>query len=58
VRMMQDESVFAGLCNAVYLHGYASDIAVREEFTAFDVTPTDVVDRLSKAYRTFIEDPA
>ena len=58
VRMMQDESVFSGLCNAVYLHGYASDIAVREEFTAFDVTPTDVVDRLSKAYRVFIEDPA
>ncbi|MGM0522891.1 MAG: NAD(P)H-hydrate dehydratase [Bacillota bacterium] len=58
VRMMQDESIFAGLCNAVYLHGYASDVAVREEFTAFDVTPTDVVASLSEAYRTFIENPA
>lgn len=58
VRMMQDETVLAGLCNAVYLHGYASDIAVREGFTAFDITPTDVVDSLSKAYRTFIENPA
>jgi NAD(P)H-hydrate epimerase len=58
VRMMQDESIFAGVCNAVYLHGYASDAAVKEDFTAFDVTPTDVVDRLSEAYRTFIEDPA
>lgn len=58
VRMMQDETIFAGLCNAVYLHGYASDVAVREDFTAFDVTPTDIVDSLGEAYRTFIENPA
>ncbi|GEM02329.1 NAD(P)H-hydrate epimerase [Halolactibacillus halophilus] len=54
VRMMQDESIFPGLCNAVYLHGYASDVAVKEEFTAFDITPTDVVEKLSEAYRAFI----
>lgn len=55
VRMMQDDTMLAGISNAVYLHGLASDEAVKDTFTAYDLTPTDVVETLTKAYRTFIE---
>lgn len=55
VRMMQDKTLLSSLANAVFLHGAACDCAIKQAYTPYDVTPTDVANMLGEAFRTFIE---
>lgn len=53
-RMIQEKSVHAGISNAVYLHGYAADCAIRDGHTIYDLTATDVITAYKDAYRVFL----
>lgn len=55
VRMMQDKPLLSSLANGVFLHGAACDCAIKQAYTPYDVTPTDVAGMLGEAFRTFIE---
>lgn len=52
--MQQQLGVFDALCNACFIHGASADLQVDESYSYYDLTATDVIAGLSKAYRTFL----
>ena len=51
--VMQDPSVFQALCNACFIHGTSADLLVEESHSYHDVMASDVIEGISKVYRTF-----
>src|SRR5699024_9424068 len=51
--VMQDQSVFQALCNACFIHGTSADLLVEESHSYHDVMASDVIEGISKVYRTF-----
>ena len=50
--VMQHKHVFHALCNACYLHGKAADLQVEDGHSYYDLMATDVIEGISKVYRT------
>ncbi|WP_156290222.1 NAD(P)H-hydrate dehydratase [Oceanobacillus salinisoli] len=50
--ILQHHDLFQSLCNACYLHGRSADIQVEGQNTYYDLMATDVIDGISKVYRT------
>ncbi|HLR67315.1 NAD(P)H-hydrate dehydratase [Virgibacillus alimentarius] len=50
---MQDQSIFQGICNACFIHGTAADMLVEEMHSYYDLMASDVIEGISKVYRTF-----
>src|SRR5690625_3681047 len=51
--VMQEQSVFQALCNACFIHGTSADLLVEESHSYHDVMASDVIEGISKVYRTF-----
>ncbi|MFD1038368.1 NAD(P)H-hydrate dehydratase [Virgibacillus byunsanensis] len=50
--VMQQRSVFQALCNACFIHGKAADLLVEETHSDQDLMASDVIEGISKVYRT------
>src|SRR5699024_7115205 len=51
--VMQDQSVIHALCNACFIHSSSADLLVEESHSYHDVMASDVIEGISKVYRTF-----
>ncbi|MUK89719.1 NAD(P)H-hydrate dehydratase [Ornithinibacillus sp. L9] len=51
--VMQGQPVFRAICNACYLHGRSADLQVNDSNSERDLMATDVIDGISKVYRTY-----
>ncbi len=52
--IMQEQSIFEGLCNACFVHGKSADLLVQKSHSQHDLLASDVVDGVSLVYRTFL----
>ncbi|WP_067730263.1 bifunctional ADP-dependent NAD(P)H-hydrate dehydratase/NAD(P)H-hydrate epimerase [Oceanobacillus damuensis] len=51
--IMQEQSIIEAVCNACFIHGKSADIQVEQAHSFYDLLATDVIDGISKVYRTF-----
>ncbi|GAB3045330.1 NAD(P)H-hydrate dehydratase [Virgibacillus ainsalahensis] len=51
--VMQDQSIFQALCNACFVHGRSADLMVEDSNAYPDLMASDVIEGISKVYRTF-----
>ncbi|MFZ4454451.1 NAD(P)H-hydrate dehydratase [Salibacterium aidingense] len=52
--VLQKGEISAAASNAVYLHGYAADLAVQEEFHSYSMASTDLIRYLPPAFRSIV----
>lgn len=52
--VMQKQDPFDALCNACFVHGEAADLLIAETNAVYDLTASDVINGISKVYRTFL----
>ncbi|WP_373895143.1 NAD(P)H-hydrate dehydratase [Virgibacillus sp. CBA3643] len=51
-QVMQKQGIFQALCNACFIHGRSAELLVEEAHTHHDLMASDVIDGISKVYRT------
>ncbi|AIF42382.1 bifunctional ADP-dependent NAD(P)H-hydrate dehydratase/NAD(P)H-hydrate epimerase [Virgibacillus sp. SK37] len=52
--IMQDQTIFEGLCNGCFLHGKSADLAVNANHTVHDLLATDVITGIPQAFKSLL----
>lgn len=54
--LQQPNQIFEALRNACFIHRKSADLLIEDMYTVYDLMASDVIQGISKLYRTFLSE--